>query len=218
MKFAKSLLAAALVATAVPALQGCFPIVATGVAVGALAVVDRRSVGTQTEDETIEWKASTRIADRFKDRIHVNITSYNRHALITGEVPDEQVKAEIGDIVAKVENVQGTWNELQVGPVSSLSNRSNDAFITSKVKTRFVDASQFAPNRVKVVTEAGTVFLLGLVNEREAKAATQVTRTTDGVRKVVNVMEILSEAETQRIDSALSGQPAAPKAAADAPR
>jgi osmotically-inducible protein OsmY len=204
MKHAKSLLAAALLAAAVPALQGCFPVVATGAAVGVLAVTDRRSVGTQTEDETIEWKASTRISDRFKDRVHVNVTSYNRKALITGEVPDEQAKAEIGDIVAKVENVQGVWNELNVAPASSLTNRGNDAFITSKVKTRFVDANQFAPNRVKVVTEAGTVFLLGLVNEREAKSAIQVTRTTDGVRKVVNVMEILSEAETQRIDSAIA--------------
>lgn len=210
MKIAKPLLTAALIATAVPALQACFPVVATGVAVGVLAAVDRRSVGTQTEDETIEWKSQNRVSDRFKDRVHVNVVSYDRRALITGEVPNEQIKAEVGEIVAKVENVQGIWNELQVGTVSSLTNRSNDAFITSKVKARFLDANQFSPNHVKVYTEAGTVFLLGIVNEREARSAVQIARTTDGVKKVVNVMETVSEAETQRIDSALSGQKPAP--------
>lgn len=206
MKIAKPLLTAALIATALPALQGCFPIVATGAAVGVLAALDRRSVGTQTEDETIEWKASRWVSDRFKERGHVNVTSYNRKVLITGEVPDEQMKAEVGELVAKVDNVQSVWNELQVGPVSAFSARSNDAFITSKVKARFLDANQFSPTHVKAVTEAGTVFLLGIVNEREANSAIQVTRTTDGVRKVVNLMETLSEAETKRIDGALARQ------------
>lgn len=208
MKMAKPLLTALLVAAALPALQGCFPVIATGVAVGVLAVTDRRSVGAQTEDESIEWKAANRVSDRFKEQAHVNFTSYNRRVLITGEVASEQIKNEIGEIVAKVENVQSNWNELQVGPVSSLSARSNDAYVTSKVKTRFVDASQFTPTHVKVVTEAGVVFLLGLVDEREARSAIQVARTTDGVRKVVNVMEVLPEAEIRRIDSALSSQPA----------
>ncbi|HJW25614.1 MAG TPA: BON domain-containing protein [Rhodocyclaceae bacterium] len=206
MKRSKSILAAALIAAAVPALQGCFPLVAGGVAVGALAVTDRRTVGTQTEDEAIEWKSQKRIADRFKDRAHVNITGYNRHALITGEAYDEAMKAEIGDIVSKVENVQGVWNEMEVGPIRPLSSRSNDAYITSKVKARFVDYNQFAPNHVKVVTEGGSVFLLGIVNEREAKSAVQIARTTDGVRKVVNLLEVVSEAETRRIDSAVSGE------------
>lgn len=213
MKSAKPLLAAALIATALPALQGCFPLVATGVAVGALAVTDRRSVGTQTEDETIELKAEKRIADRFKDRVHVNVVSYNRRALITGEAFDDAMKAEIGDIVNKVENVQGVWNEMEVGPIRPLSSRSNDAFVTSKVKARFVDYNQFAPNHVKVFTEAGAVYLLGIVNEREAKSAVQIARTTDGVRKVVNLLEVVPEAETRRIDSALTGR--APK---DAPK
>ncbi|HZX33144.1 MAG TPA: BON domain-containing protein [Rhodocyclaceae bacterium] len=211
MKTSKSLLAAALIAAAVPALQGCFPLVAGGVAVGALAVADRRTVGTQTEDEAIEWKAQKRISDRFKDKAHVNVTSYNRKALITGEAYDEAMKTEIGDIVSKVENVQGVWNEMEVGPIRSLSSRSNDAYVTSKVKARFVDYNQFAPNHVKVVTEAGAVYLLGIVNEREAKSAVQIARTTDGVKKVVNLLEVVSEAETRRIDSAISGQ--APKSA-----
>lgn len=206
MKYAKPLLVAALVATAVPALQGCFPLVATGVAVGALAVSDRRTMGTQTEDEAIEWKAQKRIADRFQDRAHVNVVSYNRKALITGEAFDENMKAEIGDIVSKVENVRGVWNEMEVAPIRSLTSRSNDAYITSKVKARFVDFNQFAPNHVKVYTEAGVVYLLGIVNDREANSAVQIARTTDGVRKVVNLMDIVSEAETRRIDSAISGK------------
>lgn len=217
MKIAKPLLTAALIAAAAASLQGCFPVVAGGVAVGVLAATDRRTVGTQTEDETIEWKAAKRIADRFKEQTHVNVTSYNRRLLITGEVATEQTKAEIGELAAKVDNVQSIWNELQVRPVSSLTDRSNDAFITSLVKTRFVDASQFAPNRVKVVTEAGSVFLLGLVNEREAKAAIQVASTTKGVRKVVNVLEVLSEEETRRIDSTLAGRQPRPAPAESRP-
>lgn len=209
MKIAKSVLTAALIAAAVPALQGCFPIVATGAAVGVLATLDRRSVGTQTEDETIEWKASKWVSDRYKDQVHVNATSYNRKALVTGEVPDEQTKAAIGELIAKVDNVQSVWNELQVTPVSAFSARSNDAFVTSKVKARFVDANQFSPNHVKVVTEASTVYLLGLVNQREANSAVQIARTTDGVRKVVNILEVLPDAEIRRIDSAVRGsQPA----------
>jgi osmotically-inducible protein OsmY len=209
MKHAKPLLTAILLAAALPALQGCFPVVATGVAVGVLAVTDRRTVGTQTEDETIEWKVSSRIKQELGDKMHINITSYDRKVLLTGEVPNEQAREAVGAIATKVENVAGIYNELQVAGNSSLSARSADAFITSKVKTRFIDANQFAPNHVKVVTEAGVVYLLGVVNEREARAAIQVTRTTDGVRKVVNVMQVVPETETRRIDSAVSGQKSA---------
>lgn len=206
MKASKPLLTAALIAATLPALQGCFPVVAGGVAVGAMAASDRRTVGSQTEDEAVEWKAEKRIADRFKDRAHVNITGYNRKALITGEAYDEAMKAEISDIVGKVENVQGVWNEMEVGPIRPLTSRSNDAYVTSKVKARFVDYNQFNANHVKVVTEDGVVFLMGIVNEREARSAVQIARTTNGVRKVVNLLEVVSDTETRRIDSALTGQ------------
>lgn len=206
MKRAKLVLAAALIATSVPVLQGCIPLIATGVAVSALTVADRRTVGAQTEDEAIEWKAQKRIADRFKDRAAVAVVSYNRKALVTGQAYDESMKAEIGDIVGKVEHVENIWNEMEVGPIRPLSSRSNDAYITSKVKARFVDFNQFSANHVKVYTEAGTVYLLGLVNDRESQSAVQIARTTNGVRKVVNLMEILPEAEIRRLDSALSGQ------------
>ncbi len=208
MKSAKPLLTAALLALALPALQGCFPVIATGVAVGVLAATDRRTVGAQAEDESIEWKVSSRVKEKLGDKIHLNVTSYDRKVLLTGEVPNEQARETAGDIASKVENVAGIYNELAVAGTASLTSRSSDTFITSKVKTRFIDANQFAPNHVKVVTEAGVVYLLGIVNENEAKAAIQVARTTDGVRKVVNVMQVVPEAETRRIDSALRGQQA----------
>lgn len=193
---------AAMLVLGLPLLQGCFPVVATGVAVGVLTVTDRRTVGAQAEDEAIEWKVLHRVSERFGDKVHLNATSYNRKVLLTGEVPNEMVKAEVAEIAAKVENVSGIYNELQVAGISSLTARSTDSYITSKVKTRFIDAGQFAPNRVKVVTEAQVVYLLGIVNDQEAKSAIYVARTTEGVRKVVNVMEVLSDAEIRKLEAA----------------
>lgn len=217
MKYAKSLLTAALLATTLPALQGCFPLVAGGVAMGVLVATDRRTGGIQAEDETIEWKVSKRIGDKFGGRVHVNSTSYNRKVLLTGEVTSEEVKAEIGELVSKVDNVAGIYNEMYVAGTSSLSSRGTDTYITSKVKTRFIDANRFSANHVKVVTEAGIVYLLGIVNEREAQAAIQVARTTSGVRKVVNVLEVAGESETRRIDSMGNNNPAAPASEKKAP-
>lgn len=206
----KSLIAALLLgATVLPALQGCFPVVAAGVGTGVMATFDRRSLGTQTEDESIEWKAGSRVGDKLRDRGHFNFTSYNRKVLISGEVPSDDVKAEAERIVASVQNVQGVYNELVVGASSSLTDRSNDAFITSKVKSRSVDAGKFNPLHVKVVTEAGTVFLLGMVTQAEADAAIQVARTTAGVKKVVPLFEIITPAKARELDVAQSnGKPA----------
>ena len=197
----RKLLAALLVgATVLPALQGCFPVVAAGVGSGVAATLDRRSLGTQTEDESIEWKAGSRVGDKLKDRGHFNFTSYNRKVLISGEVASEEFKAEAERIVAAIPNVTAVHNELIVGPSSSLADRSNDSFITSKVKSRSVDSGKFNPLHVKVVTEAGTVFLLGLVTQAEADSAVNVARTTAGVKKVVNLMEILSPARARELD------------------
>lgn len=183
-----------------PQLQGCFPAVATGVAVGVMTLTDRRTVGAQTEDETIEWKVSNRITERFGDKVHVNATSYNRKVLLTGEVADESTKAEIARMASAVENVIGAFNELQISGISSLSARSTDSYITSKVKARFIDGAKFSPNHVKVVTEAQAVYLMGIVSENEARSAIHIARTTEGVRKVVNILEIVSEAEIRRLD------------------
>ena len=199
----KNLIAALLLgATLLPTLQGCFPLVATGATVGVLAAVDRRSVGTQTEDESIEWKASARIRERLGDRAHVNITSYNRKVLLTGETFSEDAKAEVDRITKEVPNVRGTYNELIIAPTSSFSSRSNDAFITSKIKSRSVDNGKFNPVHVKVITEAGTAFLLGMVTQAEADAALTVASTTAGVKKVVNLMEIISISRAREIDTA----------------
>ena len=200
MKRTRTYWFALVLVAALPLLQGCFPIVATGVAVGVMTVTDRRTVGTQTEDETIEWKVSGRVGERFGDKVHLNVTSYNRKVLLTGEAPNDQTKLDIGEIAAKTENVLVVYNELQVAGISSLTARSSDSYITSKVKTRFIDAGQYSPHRVKVVTEAQVVYLLGIVNENEARSAIHVARTTEGVRKVVNVLEVVSDEEARRLD------------------
>ncbi|MBI2308775.1 MAG: BON domain-containing protein [Rhodocyclales bacterium] len=196
----RPLLAALLAALIAPTLTGCVAAVATGVTAGALAVIDRRTFGTQTEDEGIEWKILGNLMNKYGDKVHVNQTSFNRKVLLTGEVPDEQTKSEIERLVRGISGVQDVWNELQVGPVRSYQNRSNDAFITSKVKGRFVDGGKFRANLVKVVTEGGTVHLLGLVTRAEADAAIEITRTTAGVQKVVNVMEIITPEKAKALD------------------
>ncbi|WP_153111885.1 BON domain-containing protein [Propionivibrio limicola] len=201
----KHLLAALLVgATALPALQGCVTMVAAGVTSGVLATFDRRSLGTQTEDESIEWKADTRVSEKLRDRGHFNFTSYNRKVLITGEVASEEIKTEAERIVSEIPNVHGVFNELVVGPSSSFSDRSNDAFITSKIKSRSVDSGKFNPVHLKVVTEAGTAFLLGLLTQAEADSAINVARTTAGVRRVVNLIETISPAKARELDVAQS--------------
>lgn len=195
------LLAAALGASLVPSLQGCFPIVATGVAVGVMSAMDRRTVGAQADDEAFEWKAQSLISERIGDKAHVNATSYNRKVLLTGEVPNEEARAQIADITRGITNVAGVYNEVRISPASTLSARGNDSYITSKIKARLVDAKQVSTNHVKVVTEGGVAYLMGIVNDGEAQAAIQTARTTDGVRKVVNLFEVVSQAETRRLDA-----------------
>jgi len=201
MTIQRTLIAALLAALVAPALTGCVAAVATGATVGTLAVLDRRTFGTQTEDEGIEWKILGHIMNgSYGDAAHVNQTSFNRKVLLSGEVPDEQTKAAIERYVRSLPNVEQVWNELRIGPASSFQARSNDAFITSKVKGRFVDAGRFRANLVKVVTEAGSVYLFGLVTRSEADAAVEITRTTAGVRKVVNLLEVISADEARRLD------------------
>ncbi|MBV5276901.1 BON domain-containing protein, partial [bacterium] len=161
--------------TLLPLLQGCIPVVAAGVASGAMVSLDRRSLGTQTEDETLEWKASARISEKFGEKVHVNFTSFNRKMLLTGEVPSDEIKAEVERQISGIANVQAVYNELATGTPTSFSARSNDAYITSKVKGRFIDVGKFNPIRVKVVTEAGTVYLMGLLTQRESESAIWVT-------------------------------------------
>ena len=173
-----------------PQLQGCLPLVAGGAGATALALNDRRTVGAQTEDKEIDVRGESRVNDRFGDRVHINVTSFNRNVLLTGEASDAAAKAQIEIIVREIPNVRGVVNEIQVAGVSSYTSRGNDSYLTSKVKARFVDnGGDFSVNQVKVVTEGSVVYLLGLVTRKEAEAAVEIARTTGGVQKVVRVFE-----------------------------
>ena len=185
-------------------LAGCLPLIAGSVAGGALLVTDRRTAGTQLEDEGIELRALSRIRSNFAERVHINVTSFNRQVLLTGEVPTAADKAGIDQLLAKVENVGTVVNELEVMSASTLGQRSSDALVTGRVKAAFIDARDLQFNAFKVVTERGTVYLLGRVTQREADRATAVTRATTGVQKVVRVFEILTEAELVRLQPASS--------------
>lgn len=175
---------------AMAAVAGCAPVlIGAGGAAAVSSLEDRRSTGTQLDDESIEVRASNRIGDRFGDRVHVNVTSYNRLALITGEVPDARAREEAEKIVLAVPNVRGVTNDLQIAGVSSFASRTNDTYLTTKVRGLLLDTKRVSPAHVKVVTEAGVVYLMGLVTEPEADETVEIARTTGGVRKVVKVFE-----------------------------
>jgi osmotically-inducible protein OsmY len=184
------LLIAAVTLAMLPLIHGCAAVALGGAAAagGYLVGEDRRPANVMADDQTIELRAGARIGARFPDA-HVNSTSYNRLVLITGEVPTAEAKAEIDQIVRGIEGVRGTFNELQVGAIAPLSARANDAYLTSLVKSRFLDGRRFNPIHVKVVTEAGTVFLMGLVKKQEAADATELARNTRGVNRVVRLFE-----------------------------
>ena len=185
----KRTLALLAVLSAVTVLPGCFEAAVVGGGAAVMSVVDRRTTGTQIEDERIELRSANRIGDRYGDRAHVNVTSFNRNVLLTGEVPDGAARGEVEKIVRGLANVRGVTNETQVAGVSAYSARASDATLTGKVKARFLDANKFNPLHVKVVTEASVVYLLGIVTDQEAAEATELARTTGGVRKVVKVFE-----------------------------
>lgn len=174
-----------------PVLQGCVTAVATGVGAGVLMAEDRRTSGTYIEDEGIELKAFHRLDEKLGNRVHINATSFNRHVLLTGEVPDQAAREEAEKIVRGIPNVKRITNELLIAGISSLAERSNDTYLTSKVKIRFIDAAKFSPVHVKVITEGGSVFLMGTVKRHEGDAAVEIARTTGGVRKVVKVFEYI---------------------------
>jgi len=202
---------AALVAAGV--LAGCAPLVMGGVVVGGFVATDRRTTGTQVEDQTIELKAASRVSE-LATLGHVNIVSYNRTVLITGEVPHADEKARVERVVAGVENVRAVVNELGIGGNSTMGSRSNDTVMAAKISATLVDAADLQSNAFKIVVERGNVYLMGRVTEREASRGTEIARSIKGVQKVVQVFEIISEAEL----AALGKATAAPAAAASAPR
>jgi osmotically-inducible protein OsmY len=182
-----------LVAAAIPVLTGCVGAAIVGAGAGAaLILTDRRATETQVTDEGIEMRVASRIDEKLSGNAHVNVTSFNRVVLLTGEVGSVAAKEDAETAAKQVANVKAISNELSIGLPSSMTARSNDSFITSKVKARFLDYKYFNPNHVKVVTEAGVVFLMGLVTQEEANHAVEIARTTGGVLKVVRLFEIIS--------------------------
>jgi osmotically-inducible protein OsmY len=178
---------------AVILLGGCVGAALVGGAGGAALIAsDRRAPEVVLGDERVELTAIQRINQRFRDKVQVSVTSYNYTVLLTGEVPDEKTRDELEGIASRVERVKAVVNEVQIGPPSSLSSRGNDTYLTGRIKAAFVTANRFNANQVKVVTERGVVFLLGLVTRKEADDATDIARGTPGVRKVVRVFEYVS--------------------------
>ncbi len=175
----------------VAALSACVPaVIAVGVGGAAMVATDRRTTGAQVDDEAIELKLSERIRTLYEDRVHVNVSSFNGVVLLTGEVPDTATAAGVATAAKDIEKVRSVHNELTViSPNSDMSARTNDSYITTKVKGRFIEANKFPPNAVRVVTERAVVYLMGIVSKAEGSAAGEVAATTEGVARVVKVFE-----------------------------
>lgn len=195
------LLASAAALAATTLMSACAPLLIGGaMASGALMYTDRRTSGAQLEDQAIELKAGPRLKEALGERAHLNVTSYNRLVLITGEVASEADREAAQKAIAGIENVRSTVNEAAVMGLSSLTARSNDTLLTSKVKAAFIDNGNIQANAVKVITERGTVYLMGRVTDKEAVKAAEVASTVSGVQKVVRVFEIISEDELKAIE------------------
>lgn len=180
-------------------LQGCVEMMVGTAVMGTFAATDRRTFGAQTEDKSIIFKGETRASKLVGDNGHVNVTSFNRKVLLTGEVKDEQMKGAVERDVARIEGVLSVVNELEIAGVSSFTSRSSDSLITSKVVASLVDAKDIFANSLKVVTERGTVYLMGRVTHREGARAAEIASGVSGVHKVVKVFEYISEDELQRL-------------------
>ena len=187
------------------ALSGCAPLLLGGAAGSVLVASDRRSAGIQLEDESIEMRVKSAIRDQMGTRVRVDVTSFNRLALLTGDVGNAQDKQAVERLVARVDNVKSVVNELAVQNTPSLLGRSNDLLMTGRVKAAFIDAN-VQVNAVKVTTERGVVYLLGRVTQPEADRATEAARSISGVRRVVRVLEVISDEELRRLQSSLSGK------------
>lgn len=182
-------------------LGGCAALVVGGAVGTAVVVTDRRTAGTQLEDQNIELKSVTSIRETVGERGHINVTSYNRQVLLTGEVAGEADRAAVEQAIGRIEGVKTIVNELAAMAASSMTTRSNDTILTSRVKASYLDAKDLQANAVKVVTERAVVYLMGRVTEREANRATDLARGVAGVQKVVKIFETLTEAELAALSS-----------------
>lgn len=195
----RPLAAAVLCGTVIISLQGCAEMVIGTAVMGTLAATDRRTFGAQTEDKAIVLKGETRVSRLVGNAGHVNVNSFNRRVLLTGEVRDEAMKAAVEREIADIEGVVSIVNDLAVMGGSSLTSRSNDTLITGKVKAAFIDTKDLYVNSIKVVTERGAVYLMGRVTQREGDLATDVARKVGGVQKVVKVFEYITEEELKEL-------------------
>lgn len=203
--FRTAMIAAALGAMATT-LSGCFPVVATGMFAGALSVADRRTTGAQAEDQAIELKAFNRFREQLKsDQASLSVTSFNRIALLTGYVPNEAMRSEAAKILASIDNVRSVINEVVIGPAPSIRAFGVDTVLTARVKASLLDAKDIQANVIKVYTDASTVYLMGVVTEREAKRATDIASRVTGVRRVIRAFEVISEEELARIQLQTGG-------------
>jgi osmotically-inducible protein OsmY len=184
-------------AALVAGLSGCVPLVVGGVAAAGVGLVatDRRSSGAQLDDQTIELRGSARVREIANDEMYVSVTSFNRQVLLTGSVGSEADRRRVEDVIRRMENVRSVVNELTIGPSSTFQQRSNDLYLTGKVKASLLDAKDIFANSFKIVTERGVVYIMGLATRRETDRATEIARGISGVQKVVRVVEIVSEAE-----------------------
>jgi osmotically-inducible protein OsmY len=185
--------ALALAGVVVAGVSACAPLLVGGAVLGGgLVATDRRTTGIQIEDESIELRASSRVRE-LATLGQVSVTSYNRLVLLTGEVPGAAERAQVEQAVAKVENVRAVVNELVVAPNSSLSSRTADNALATKVKLTLVDAKDVQANAFKVVAERRVVYLMGRVTEREGQRGAELASQVSGVEKVVKVFDIVGE-------------------------
>lgn len=198
MQAHRRILLAALIASSLST-AGCLPVAATGVAMTAFAAVDRRSVGTQTDDTQIELRAAGRMPDAIRGSSGVSVTSYNRKVLLTGQVPDATAKADAEKAARQMNGVRDVFNELEIGPRVSMTTIAGDTTLTARVKTSFLEQKVLDSNAVKVVTENGVVYLMGLVTQREGPAYATVASRVTGVKRVVTLFEYITDEELARL-------------------
>jgi osmotically-inducible protein OsmY len=207
--FRRASLALVLLASTLFSLTACFPLAVGGAVVGGMVATDRRTAGTVVEDEGIELRSVSRIREALGNRGHVNVTSYNRQVLLTGEVLSAQDKQLVEQIVAGVDNVRNIVNELAILGASTLSQRSSDSLVSGRIKAGLLDAGDLSTNAFKITTERGTVYVMGRVTQREAKRATEIISATSGVQKVVRILETITEEELARFQASPHARPAA---------
>jgi len=201
-----SLLSCVLAGAVLSGLSGCAPLIVGGAVMTGVVATDRRTAGTQLEDEAIELKVASAVRQNLGERVHLNVTSYNRQVLLSGEAATASDREQAEKLAQSQENVKTVVNDLAIMAPSSLTQRTKDTVISSQIKASFIDAKDLQSNSIKVVTERGIVYLMGRVTQREAKRATDIARSVGGVTKVVRVFEEISEEELKRLSQPPMGK------------